>query len=855
MIELSLLGPHALRGPDGRERGALAAQPKRFALLAYLALARGGFIRRDTLTAVFWPELDQFAARRALRNTLYHLREALGNGVIVAEGDDAVTIDPALLTSDVARLQSAIEAGRYQEAVDTFHGELLAGLHLPNSGESFESWLASERRQIRGDVVRAASLLADRASTNGDSATASYWAQRAAAIAPDDERLMRRAVALLAETGDTGTALRMAEAFVDRLARELQAKPHAETTALIARIRSPRQTITSSVAPAPIAVRPADPVVAPAPIETPAAIHRRTRWPRWFAGAVVVSAVVSAALLVAARHRATLGNARPRVLITVFDNRSGDASLQTLGRMTQDWLTQGMVRTNVVDVVDPRAVYVQSQRTADPIEIAHRTGATLLVSGSYFRSGDSLFLSANLVDAANGRILRTVGPITSSASAPVGGLDALRSRVMTALASVVDRRAAQGLDRTEVPPYNVYQAYVQGWDAFWHGDVVRAESLFLAAAHGDSAFAPAVTAAATSAGNGGNCRLVDSLSGAARSAGAAFAQLDRMTMEIAVAHCHGRSDETLRLALARADLSPSTSGYQLSAAAAALWADRPRRALELMRRIDPRTDLAWSTDTTHFDYWSQLTEALHLLGRHEEELDAANHVPAAAPLSRAWMRGRALAALGRPTAVLALIDSAMALPTEAPNVGLAPYAPGRPEYTETPAWVAVWIARELAVHGDSVAARQAASRAVAWYRGRPADERITPEERLVLAWSLELTGDYAGAAQAARDLVRDDSTNVDAQGMVALLAEDQGDTASSRRTDRWLGAQPAATAGWAANLYRAEVATLRGESDSAMARLRESRDDGAWPLWIHLDPALIPLHHRPDFIALTTPQG
>ena len=80
MIELTLLGPHALRGSDGRELTSLPAQPKRFALLAYLALGAGGYHRRDTLAALFWPDLDQFAARRALRNTLYHLREALGEG-------------------------------------------------------------------------------------------------------------------------------------------------------------------------------------------------------------------------------------------------------------------------------------------------------------------------------------------------------------------------------------------------------------------------------------------------------------------------------------------------------------------------------------------------------------------------------------------------------------------------------------------------------------------------------------------------------------------------------------------------------------------------------------------------------
>ena len=96
MIELTLLGLQTVRDSNGRELGSLAAQPKRFALLAYLAVSgSGGFHRRDTLAAMFWPDLDQFAARRALRNTLYHLREVLGDGALITQGDDALAIDPS----------------------------------------------------------------------------------------------------------------------------------------------------------------------------------------------------------------------------------------------------------------------------------------------------------------------------------------------------------------------------------------------------------------------------------------------------------------------------------------------------------------------------------------------------------------------------------------------------------------------------------------------------------------------------------------------------------------------------------------------------------------------------------------
>ena len=239
MIELTLLGLQAVRSSDGRELDSLPAQPKRFALLAYLAISGGGgYHRRDSLAAMFWPEMDQFAARRALRNTLYHLREALGDGVIIVRGNDAVSIDPALLTCDVTRLGDAVEAGRYEEAVDCYRGELLAGVHVPAAGEAFEEWLTVERKRVTALVRRAFLALSEREDAAGNMTAAAHWAQRACALAPDDEGLLRRTMSLLAEASDTGGSLRLYESYARHAAAEFEAKPSAETEALATRIRN-----------------------------------------------------------------------------------------------------------------------------------------------------------------------------------------------------------------------------------------------------------------------------------------------------------------------------------------------------------------------------------------------------------------------------------------------------------------------------------------------------------------------------------------------------------------------------------------------------------------------------------------
>lgn len=881
MIELTLLGPHAVRGADGRELAALPAQPKRFALLAYLALGAGaGYQRRDSLAALFWPELDQFAARRALRNTLYHLREALGDDIIVARGHDAVAIDPAALICDATRLADAVDNGRFEEAVERYRGELLAGLHVPNSGEAFEEWLSLERRRMVELVLRALRALVAREEAAGDFATAARWARRACEHAPDDESWLRRTMTLLERASDAGDALRMYERFAHRLSTDFGAAPSAETRELASRLRagvalptSQRAAAVSEASRAP-AIPPAasaDPLNQPTqPTHIPVAPAtgprtRRSRRPLIWVSAACAGLAIALVGARAHARRAHTDPARTRVLVTVFDDRTGDPRLRPLGRMTQDWLVHSIVRAHLVDVVDQRAVFTQTHDapapTTNPIELARRTGAALVVSGGYDRSGDSVLVQATVVDARTSRVLRAVGPIAADPRNPVVGIDALGSRVATALASIVDVRATQSMDRArELPPFEAYQAYVDGWDAYWHGDGVASESLFVRAARLDSAFTPAIIAAAVSAANSSNgCPTVDSLTRVlARSleaSGQSIERIDDLTMHIADARCRGRNDEMLRLTLERAELAPDAAALT-SAAAAASWANRPAKQLELLRRVNPSVDLAWSTDTTHFTYWGGVTNALHMLGRHREELAAADSISLSTPLTRVWARGSALAALARPAELLALLDSSLTLPVETvSDIGLAPFTDGRPQYTVTPAYVSNWIARELVTHGDTATARQAALRAVDWYRGRTALERATIEERLVEAWSLEMLHRFAEAEGMTRALVAADSTNVDFRGELAGLATEQGNMALADSLDRWLAAQAPARVSWTATLYRARVAALAGRSDDAMARLREAFDLGMWPAWLHEEPAFAALRRRADFTALTAPRG
>ena len=134
-IRLCGLGSVELRGADGGEVRSVLAQPKRTALLAYLAFAQPrGYHRRDTLFALFWPEMDADRARGALNTAVYHLRRSLGAGVLVNRGDDEIGIAPGALWCDVAAFEDALDEGRPGDAMALYRGALLEGFYIAEAG-------------------------------------------------------------------------------------------------------------------------------------------------------------------------------------------------------------------------------------------------------------------------------------------------------------------------------------------------------------------------------------------------------------------------------------------------------------------------------------------------------------------------------------------------------------------------------------------------------------------------------------------------------------------------------------------------------------------------------------------------
>ena len=162
MIRLWTLGRVGITDPRGTSVDTVAVQSKRFALLVYLALALPrGWHRRDTLLALFWPELDQRRARHALRQALHFLRLKLGPDVIRSRGAEDVATGPGLWCDAVA-----FEDERpTPETLAWYRGELLPGFYIRDAAPEWDQWVDERRAALRGHAEAMAARLGDPVET------------------------------------------------------------------------------------------------------------------------------------------------------------------------------------------------------------------------------------------------------------------------------------------------------------------------------------------------------------------------------------------------------------------------------------------------------------------------------------------------------------------------------------------------------------------------------------------------------------------------------------------------------------------------------------------------------------------
>ena len=589
----------------------------------------------------------------------------------------------------------------------------------------------------------------------------------------------------------------------------------------------------------------------------PPVVHRRGKrrrsWPvAPILGGVAATVVVAVATVVITRSRSQpVANAgsvvATRVVVAPLENLTGDASLDQVGRMGADWITEGLHRTGIVDVVPSltalqavafiQGLLARGDTAFDPIQaLATETGSGTVISGTYYLDGDSLLYQLQVTNAATGQLVDALDPVRGGRWSPGQAISELRDRVMGSLAVNLDERLVEvELSAVQPPSYASYQAFDEGMGSYMRKEWRRAVEPLHRAYALDSTFVLPLLFAGLTHANLREMTAVDSRAAILSSRRDELSEYHRHWLTYMVARAHGRNEDARLAILEAARLAPGSKAVYNLAYAAQLT-HRPREAVEALRTLDPERGpmRGW------LPYWQLFTDNLHRLGEHREELEAALRARALHP-SSGWtvaMEGEALAALGRTAEVRRLVAEIPSV--ESTDIGTSE--------------ILNRIGEELHVHGHREEAREVFEAAITWHTGLPEDAQGTREYAENYATSLHNVSRTAEALEAVtqlRSTTPDDLLllgwegvllaaleNVEDVGRIAALLEEE------ERND------PYSRGSY--SLVLARIAGASGERDRATEFLRASIDQGFRPLR-HPDINLEAFVGYPPFDQVITP--
>jgi DNA-binding SARP family transcriptional activator len=586
---------------------------------------------------VFWPHSSQERGRRALSQALYVLRQSLGDGLVEAQGQDTISVDPSGIWCDASALEATLAECDLEGALTLYLGDLLEGFFLSDAPE-FERWLDAERARLRGLAAEAAATLAQQEEAAGNPVGAARWARRRAELTPYDERAVIDLIGVLLRGGDRSGAHHEYELYRERLRTDLELEPPAEVEQALASGDVQASAYAATLGPQQELAAGRGLEAEPERREDEARTWRQPR-----IGAVAFVALLATGLAAYAFVSTTLtsgpndvvaGDARPRLLVVELTNRTGDPTMAPLARLVSDWLSSEVARTGRVRVVPPLFVQQALREVEDGgdtslltqlLAAGYQADATLVLGGYLAGTADSARIEVAAVNPVTGEFAFVLDPIPVSATAPQDALEHLHEAVVVALSvQFDDRLGSQWMARASRPSsLESHRRYSEALDLFLVGTwAAQAEAveLFIDVWRADTTFTAPLMLALLGMMNTNQGDRADSLAHALEPKTAALPEWDRAMLRYMLAWLHGALEERYRRGREIVSLAPNSEWRILLATAVAAVGCRSE-ALSILEGMDSRSGFL---DRSAFAYWPLRIDLRHLTGDTTGELRDAS---------------------------------------------------------------------------------------------------------------------------------------------------------------------------------------------------------------------------------------
>ena len=529
-----------------------------------------------------------------------------------------------------------------------------------------------------------------------------------------------------------------------------------------------------------------------------------------------------------------------RVVVSRFENRTGDTSLDSFGTMAADWITQGLTQVPSIETVPtsggPLGALL-AQPTAPPAggdavgALARNTGAGTVVTGAYYLEGDHLRVQASVMDARTGTLMVAIDPVRIQRSGDLLPLDQLRQRIMSAVAG----RSTLLADSERPPLYEAYKEWIAGGELFGT-DYAQAIRHYQRAAEIDPDFFMPRFQMAIAWWNLGEDDKADAILDSLYSDRGRLSSIDRSWVDWAHAGRRHRMEEALRVLQQLDDKLPRQPIVKYLIGLEATRLNRPALTRSM---FDVETLPEWVFRGV-FAAWiyNILAVASHEAADYDAELKTATLARQRYPdLPTPRINGvRALAALGRLDDLQRAIDESSIL------------------RGDTPGQVMATAAEELRAHGHPQAAAPIAQRAIEWHRARQGTD--DPQRaRSLLGEALYRSGQWEEAREVFTALAKEPPIELKHQGYLGVLAARAGDSAQALRISDALARLDRPRLFGEHSYWRARIAAVLQRRDEAVVLLQQAFAEGRlFDLTLHREMDFESLRDSGPFQLLLKPK-
>jgi len=540
-----------------------------------------------------------------------------------------------------------------------------------------------------------------------------------------------------------------------------------------------------------------------------------------------------------------------RVVVAPFENKTGDPSLDLIGSIAADWITQGISQISVLEVSPQGAPAAsgepdkdKSGSRSDPIDLkalSEETGAGTVITGSYYLSGEDLEFQFQITDVLNSRLLRAMTGIKGKLSSRMETIDVLRRRIMGAMAELFEYGETV-VGTGETPPlYEAYQEYLLGVELFGK-DYAGAERHFIRANEIDPDFLLPMFWIATANGNQGEYAKADVIVRRLDRDRERLAPYERYLLDWYEAVIQGRYEDSLRSAQEAVRLAPWSTMLKYIVGIAALEANRPQVTIDTYLAVPQEDKERWYVLPTGPWFIENLAEAYHMLGHYNKELEEVREAQHYFRDNLAVKADevRALAALGKTDEIAGTVEGSLASASAAGTAGE----------------VMLEAAAELRAHGMKGRSLAYAQKAVQWYKDKAAGDAASEAKLYDLAGALYAAERWEEARTIFNELFSKNPKNPHYLGRLGTLAARLGDRTEALRISEKLKAIDRPFLFGIPPFFRACIASILGERDQAISLLREAFAQGLrFDVSIHRDMDFEPLWDYAPFKELIKPKS